>query len=44
MFHSRKYPTQDHYPFHLPLFRQQNGWFDTPVTLFVGENERENPR
>ena len=39
MFHSRKYPTKDHYPFHLPLFRATKRLvFDTPVTLFVGEN------
>ena len=33
------YPTQEHYPFSLPVFRQTK-WlpFETPVTLFVGEN------
>ena len=34
-----KYPTGDHYPFILPIFKQtKNLVFDTPVTLFVGEN------
>jgi len=34
-----KYPTQDHYPFSLPIFNQTRHLiFDTPVTLFVGEN------
>ena len=37
--HPEKYPTEDHYPFNLPLFRQtERVTFDTPVTLFVGEN------
>jgi len=34
-----KYPTRDHYPFALPIFNQTRQLvFDTPVTLFVGEN------
>ena len=34
-----KYPTEDHYPFNLPIFNQTRSLeFDTPVTLFVGEN------
>lgn len=34
-----KYPTDDHYPFTLPIFNQTRRLvFDTPVTLFVGEN------
>jgi len=34
-----KYPTDDHYPFTLPIFKQTRRLaFDTPVTLFVGEN------
>ena len=34
-----KYPTGDHYPFNLPIFNQTRQLiFDTPVTLFVGEN------
>ena len=34
-----KYPTGEHYPFNLPLFRQTRRLgFDTAVTLFVGEN------
>lgn len=34
-----KYPTGDHYPFILPIFNQTRQLiFDTPVTLFVGEN------
>ena len=34
-----KYPTDDHYPFTLPIFNQTRCLvFDTPVTLFVGEN------
>ncbi|MCE5210854.1 MAG: AAA family ATPase [Deltaproteobacteria bacterium] len=38
-FHSRKYPRKDCYPFNLPLFRETGQLtFDTPVTLFVGEN------
>ncbi|MBN1429860.1 MAG: AAA family ATPase [Anaerolineae bacterium] len=34
-----KYPTRDHYPFTLPIFHQTRCiTFNTPVTLFVGEN------
>jgi predicted ATPase len=34
-----KFPTGDHYPFNLPIFNQTRQLvFDTPVTLFVGEN------
>jgi predicted ATPase len=34
-----KYPTQEHYPFSLPIFNQTRRLeFDTPVTLFVGDN------
>ncbi len=34
-----KYPTDSHYPFSLPIFKQtQRIVFDSPVTLFVGEN------
>jgi len=34
-----KYPTQEHYPFNLPIFNQTKHLeFDTPVTLFVGDN------
>lgn len=34
-----KFPTSDHYPFTLPVFNQtMRLTFDTPVTLFVGEN------
>jgi predicted ATPase len=34
-----KYPTQEHYPFNLPILNQTKRMeFDTPVTLFVGEN------
>jgi predicted ATPase len=34
-----KYPTREHYPFTLPVFHQTRQLvFDTPVTLFVGEN------
>jgi len=36
---SEKYPTREHYPFTLPVFHQTRQLvFDTPVTLFVGEN------
>ena len=38
-FHSAEYPTKEHYPFNLPLFRKtKQVIFDSPVTLFVGEN------
>jgi predicted ATPase len=34
-----KYPTREHYPFSLPLFRQTESIsFETPVTFFAGEN------
>jgi len=34
-----KYPTDGHYPFNLPLFRETSEiLFTTPVTLFAGEN------
>ncbi len=34
-----KYPTRDYYPFILPILNQTRHLvFDTPVTLFVGEN------
>ena len=37
--HPESFPTQAHYPFNLPVFRQTPDFtFDTPVTLFVGEN------
>ena len=33
------YPTNDHYPFNLPLFQQdQRIGLESPVTFFVGEN------
>lgn len=36
---SEKYPTQDYYPFTLPIFHQTKRIvFDRPVTLFAGEN------
>lgn len=38
-FHPDAYPVADRYPFHLAPFRQTPLLvFDTPVTLFVGEN------
>jgi predicted ATPase len=37
--HPEKYPTGKYYPFNLPLFgATRQIVFDTPVTLFVGEN------
>jgi predicted ATPase len=37
--HPEKYPDVDCYPFNLPLLRRSTKVaFDTPVTLFVGEN------
>ena len=34
-----KYPTEEYYPFNLPLFRHTRQIkFNTPVTFFVGEN------
>jgi predicted ATPase len=39
MLHPEKYPTQEHYPFNLDLFRKnQSIMFNSPVTFFVGEN------
>jgi predicted ATPase len=38
-FHAERYPTREHYPFTLDVFRQtEEIVFPTPVTLFVGEN------
>jgi predicted ATPase len=38
-FHPQKYPVKDCYPFNLPLFHEtKQVTFDSPVTLFVGEN------
>ena len=38
-FHPEKFPTDHHYPFTLPIFRQTKQLvFDTPITLLVGEN------
>jgi predicted ATPase len=37
--HPDKYPTREKYPFSLPIFQQPECiHFNTPVTLFVGEN------
>jgi predicted ATPase len=37
--HSEKSPTHEYYPFNLPVFQQADSIaFDTPVTIFVGEN------
>ena len=37
--HPEKYPTRESYPFSLPIFQQPGCLpFNTPVTLFVGEN------
>jgi len=34
-----KYPTEEHYPFNLKLFRETGSiGFDDPITFFVGEN------
>ena len=34
-----QYPTDEHYPFALPIFNQTKYLsFDTPITIFVGEN------
>ena len=34
-----KFPTDEHYPFTLPIFKQTKYlFFDAPVTIFVGEN------
>jgi len=38
-FHTDRYPTEDAYPFNLPLFRNTaDVHFKTPVTFFIGEN------
>ncbi|MFC1798386.1 AAA family ATPase [Thermodesulfobacteriota bacterium] len=38
-FHPDKYPTREHHPFNLDLLHQTGVLnFETPVTLFVGEN------
>jgi len=37
--HPESFPTQDHYPFNLAIFRQTRSFeFPAPVTFFVGEN------
>ena len=37
--HPDRYPTREHYPFNLQIFRQTPRLaFETPVTLFAGEN------
>lgn len=37
--HPDRYPTREHYPFSLDIFRHTDGLtFETPVTLLVGEN------
>lgn len=37
--HPDEYPTREHYPFSLPIFQRATDLtFDTPVTMFVGEN------
>lgn len=37
--HQEEYPTREYYPFCLPVFHETRRVdFDTPVTLFVGEN------
>jgi predicted ATPase len=39
LLHPEMFPTQEHYPFNLSIFHQTPRLaFDTPVTLFVGEN------
>jgi len=38
-FHPDRYPTREHYPFNLGIFRETEGLaFSSPVTFFVGEN------
>ena len=38
-FQSDKYPTAEHYPFNLPLFRNTGGIsFSSKISIFVGEN------
>ncbi|MBN2426342.1 MAG: AAA family ATPase [Calditrichaceae bacterium] len=37
--HSKKFPTEEQYPFNIPLFRETSHiHFDYPITFFVGEN------
>ncbi len=37
--HPEAFPTEDHYPFNLDIFRQTRSFeFPAPVTFFVGEN------
>jgi len=37
--HAEKYPSENHYPFTLPIFNQTKKIrFESPVTFFVGEN------
>lgn len=37
--HPEEYPTREYYPFNLDIFHQtQSLSFDSPVTLFIGEN------
>lgn len=38
-FHPEQYPTREHYPFSLDIFRQTSDLvFDAPVSFFAGEN------
>ena len=38
-FHPKKYPTKDYYPYNLPILHRTKGLrFETPVSIFVGEN------
>ena len=37
--HPDRFPTEDTYPFNLPLFQETKDiHFKTPVTFFIGEN------
>jgi len=39
MLHSERFPTDEKYPFNLPIFHRTSGLvFETPVTMFIGEN------
>lgn len=39
VLHPDRYPTSEHYPFNLPVFRRTRSIeLDSPVSLFVGEN------
>ncbi len=39
VFHPERYPTREYYPFNLDIFHRTDSIsFQTPVTLFVGEN------